>query len=114
VSLRERFSRESQSNALDRAAPRVNAPREMGPSFAENFREITPTPTFKKPLKPPLLLFELLVSEPARCSWVPAHAWLDWPQLPPGILQCNYKRKARGRREPAPLLSFHLRAPRST
>jgi hypothetical protein len=24
--------------------------------------------------------------------------------------QCNYKRKARGRREPAPLLSFHLRA----
>ena len=30
--------------------------------------------------------------------------------LPPGILQCNYKRKARGGREPAPLLSFHLRA----
>jgi len=30
-----------------------------------------PHPTFKKPLKPPLLLFELFVqSEPARCSWV--------------------------------------------
>jgi hypothetical protein len=56
VSLRERCSSESQSNALNRAAPRVNAPREMGPSFAENFRKSPPPPTFKKPLKPPLLL----------------------------------------------------------
>jgi hypothetical protein len=47
VSLRERCSRESQSNALDRAAPRVNAPREMGPSFTENFRKSPPPPLSK-------------------------------------------------------------------
>jgi len=50
------------------------------PSVQE-FQEIDSHPTFKKPLKPPLLLFELFVqSEPARCSWALAHAWLDWPQ----------------------------------
>ncbi|MFZ2080334.1 MAG: response regulator, partial [Xanthobacteraceae bacterium] len=47
VSLRERCSRESQSNSLDRAAPRVNAPREMGPLLRREFQEITPTPLSK-------------------------------------------------------------------
>jgi hypothetical protein len=45
-----------------------------GSLLRREFQEITPTPTFKKPLKPPLLLFEFFVqSEPARCSWVLAH-----------------------------------------
>src|SRR5262249_50315603 len=46
-----------------------------------NFSGKSGHPHFQKTLKPPLSLFEHFVqSEPARCSWVLAHAWLDWPQ----------------------------------
>jgi hypothetical protein len=52
----------------------MNARKKWVPPTRE-FQENSPIPTFKKPLKPPLLLFELLVqSEPARCSWVLACA----------------------------------------
>jgi len=46
----------------------------MGPSFGKFSGKSEHPPTFKKPLKPPLLLFEFFVqSEPTRCSWVLAH-----------------------------------------
>jgi hypothetical protein len=42
----------------------------------EFFRKKRPPPTFKKPQKPQLLLFELFVrSEPAQFSCVATHAW---------------------------------------
>jgi hypothetical protein len=48
-------------------------------------------PTFKKPLKPQLLLFDLFVqSEPAQSSWALAHAWLGLAaMLPPGIARTS-------------------------
>jgi hypothetical protein len=48
----------------------VNVPKKWGLP-AREFQEITPARTFKKPLKPPPLLFDLFVqSEAAQCLWV--------------------------------------------
>src|SRR6516225_5077725 len=52
----------------------------MGPSHAENFKKSTHTPTFKKPLKARLLLFDLFVqSEPAM---------LMGPRCPLSLIAC--------------------------
>jgi len=56
-------------------APSANPKRETckvnGSPPYRNFHKTTLTPTFKKPLKPRLLLFDLIVqTEPARCLWV--------------------------------------------
>src|SRR5262249_18613810 len=60
----------ARANAGDRAA-RERA-QEMEPSHAENFKKSTHTPTFKKPLKARLLLFDLFVqSEPAMLMGPP-------------------------------------------
>jgi hypothetical protein len=59
----------------------------MGPSFAENFKKSPPSPLSKKPLKPPLLLFELFVqSEPRAMLMGPRGCMVGLAaMLPPGI-----------------------------
>jgi hypothetical protein len=59
----------ARSNAGDRAAPRVNVPKKWGPPTRE-FQEITPHPVLSRtPLKPPPLLFDLLVQSEARYAY---------------------------------------------
>jgi len=57
---------ESASNAADRTAPRDERAPRNGSLPHENFRKSPPSRTFKKPLKPPLLLFDLFVQSEAR------------------------------------------------
>ena len=64
----------------------MNVPKKWVPP-AREFQENSPTPTFKKPLKPPLLLFELFVqSEPRAMLMGPRGCMVGLAaMLPPGI-----------------------------
>jgi len=60
----------ARSNAGERAAPRVNVRKKWAFPRRE-FQKNSSTPTFKKPIKPRPLSFELFAqSEPTQCSRV--------------------------------------------
>jgi hypothetical protein len=63
----------------------------MGPLRRREFQENSRTPTFKKPLKPPLLLFELFVQSEPRAMLVGPRARIIGlaAMLPPGIERTN-------------------------
>jgi hypothetical protein len=96
VWLRESFAlafeglgEQSQSTVADRATPRVNV-REKWVPPRQKSQEVIPTPTFKIPLKPPLLLFDLLAS---RSSWIEltnskVHSCFAAPELECGGVEC--------------------------
>ena len=67
----------------------------MGPLLCENFREITPHPTFKIPIKSAPLLFDFPVRSVPRAMYI-REEWAQNQAEQPSIIILLAFRRARG------------------